>query len=243
VPRRPRPRPTLGFVALFDGTPASFAQWRVAGPGQFALADGVIVTGSRTLDDIGLLYYAPQRFGDFVLRLQFRITQPDDNSGVFVRFRDPTQPLPDALLAAGAFPNRDSYLNGSWIAVDTGFEAQIDEAAAGDPPGQDRHRTGAIYDIPIGTGAGEQVYQRGPALQPGTWHNYEITVMGDTYTVRLDGQQTSQFTNRDPLRGRAPSQDPASGYIGLQSHPFLNGHVDFRNIRIRDLWPAVMPAA
>jgi hypothetical protein len=231
--------PEPGFVTLFDGTEASFADWEVAGLDGFALEDGVIV--SRSVDeDLGLLYYAPRPFSDFVLRLQVRILDSADNSGIFIRFRDPRQPLPDSLLAASdavsLLPNRADYAtNGAWIGVDTGFEVQIDELAAGDVPDQDLHRTGAIYDIPIGSAPGEQVYQRGSELQPGEWHDLEVTVVGQTYTVLLDGEQTAMFTNLEPRRGLPAAEDADSGYIGVQSHPFNLGRVEFRDIRIREL--------
>ena len=224
-----------------------FANWRSTGTGTFDLVDGVIVTGSDTNDlgDLSLLYYAPRTFENFVLRLQFRVSDPADNSGVLVRFRDPSQPIPAADLAAPdaaeTYPSRDMYSEDSfWIAFDTGFEVQIEDAAIGNPfdasdDGQDQHRTAAIYNIPVGTDAGEQDYQRGQDLQPGVWNDLEIEVVGDTYTVRLNGQQTTTFTNPEPRRGQPPSEDPLFGYIGVHANPFNPGHVDFRAIRIREL--------
>jgi DNA-binding beta-propeller fold protein YncE len=241
--------PEPGFMSLFDGTESSFADWQAIGPIPFALEDGFIVTGSDVeLYDIGLLYYTPRAFGDFILRLQFRIADPADNSGVFVRFRDPVAPVPGDLLeqasAGAAFPNRDMYAaNGAWTAVDTGFEVQIDDMAAGEPDGEDRHRTGAIYDIPIGSNADQQAYQRGSALEPGRWYDLEVEVLGNTYTVRLDGELTTTFTNQNSHRGRAPADDSQSGYIGIQSHPYIAGHVAFRDIRIKDLSDSTPQAA
>jgi len=243
----PAATPEPGFVSLFDGSAESFANWRSTGTGTFDLVDGVIVTGSDTneLGDLSLLYYAPQTFENFVLRLQFRVSDPADNSGVLVRFRDPSQPIPAADLAAPdaaeTYPSRDMYSEDSfWTAFDTGFEVQIEDAAIGNPfddsdDGQDQHRTAAIYNIPVGTDAGEQDYQRGQDLEPGAWNDLEITVVGDTYTVRLNGQQTTTFTNPEPRRGQPPSEDPLFGYIGVHANPFNPGHVDFRAIRIQEL--------
>jgi len=49
---------------------------------------------------IGLLFYTPERFENFILRLDFLLPHPrganNDNSGVFVRFRDPR--LPDQRI-------------------------------------------------------------------------------------------------------------------------------------------------
>src|SRR5262249_12834062 len=144
---------------------------------------------ARPGGDIGLFFYTAQSFSDFTLRLQFRLDSRDDNSGVFVRFRDPRQPPPaglnDPRIAA----------NSAWLAVDTGFEVQIDEKAQ--PDGADMHRTAAIYAVPIGSGAGQQTYARGSSLRPGEWNDYEIAVTGDAYQVSLNGLQTANFTNND----------------------------------------------
>ena len=217
------------FQVLFDGTERAFNAWQMAGEGAFALVDGTIV--AQPGPGLGLLYYARKAFSDFTLRFQFRLDRLDDNSGVFVRFRDPRRPVPDRTNPAVAH----AYNNQAWVAVDTGFEIQIDEQAKGDPQrgipdGLDKHCTGAIYNIDVDLGVGTQTYQRGPWLVPGTWNDYEIDVQGDTYTVKLNGQQTTTFTNKDGYQGKSAQADPFSGYIGLQSH---TGRVAFRNIRIR----------
>ena len=212
-----------GFTSLFDGSAESFQQWQATGHGTFSLIDGVIVT--QPAEDLGLLYYTPYTFADFVLRFQFRLNRHDDNSGVFIRFRDPRLPVPDRVNPHISYP----YDNQAWVPVTTGFEVQIDELARGNPDGLDMHRTGAIYGISLGIQPGQQSYQRGPALRTGEWYNVEIKVVGDSYTVSLNGQRTTSFVNIDPLRGQSPELYPHSGYIGLQSH---TGIVAFRSIRI-----------
>jgi choline dehydrogenase-like flavoprotein len=217
-----------GFTALFDGTEGSLKSWQMAGPGTFTLIDGALIAEPGR--DLGLLYYRAHTFDDFVLRLQFRLDRVEDNSGIFVRFRDPRQPVPDRNDSKVSYP----YDNQAWVAVNTGFEVQIDEVARGNasqniPDGLNEHRTGAIYGIPLGQHAGAQAYHRGPILRPGVWYTYEIKVMGDSYTVRLNDSQTTTFTNMDTFRGKTPASDPQSGYIGLQIH---SGRVAFRNVRI-----------
>jgi hypothetical protein len=216
------PPPEPGFAYLFDGTEQTFKNWHTVGQGSFSLIDRLIITYPG--GDLGLLYFAPRTFGDFVLRLQFRLDTLDDNSGVFVRSRNPRLPVPDRNNPNITYP----YNNQAWVAVDTGFEVQIDEQAR--PAGLDKNRTSAIYDISLGPNIGQQQYQRGPVLQQGVWNDYEIEVTGDTYKVRLNGQQTTVFTNTDSFRGKSPTQDHRYGYIGLQAH---TGRVAFRNIRIK----------
>ena len=89
-----------GFTALFDGSVETFQRWQTLGRGAFSLVDGTIVT--QPGDDLGLLYYTPNTFADYVLRFQFRLNQLDDNSGVFVRFRDPRLPVQTSSRSAGA---------------------------------------------------------------------------------------------------------------------------------------------
>jgi hypothetical protein len=218
----PLPPPPLepGFQSLFDGTASSFAHWAQAGPGAMSLDTNEGVMVAQPGPDLGLWYFADKGFGDFVLRLQFRIDSLGDNSGVFLRFRDPRLPAPGL---GDPRVNTDP----AWIGVDTGFEAQIDETAR--PDGADMHRTGALYAVPT-AGPGAQMYSRGSALQPGAWNDYEVTVSGDTYRIRLNGHLTSTYTNPDASRAVSADQDPASGFIGLQQH---TGAVAFRAIRVK----------
>jgi hypothetical protein len=224
VPQPLPPAPETGFRYLFDGTDKTFSQWRGVGGGAFALTDGAIVP--QPAGELGLLYYAGRPFSDFILRLQVRVGSVRDNSGIFVRSRDPRRPVPDRTDPA----KLHSYANQAWVAVHTGFEVQIDDTAT--PDGLDKHRTGAIYDIETGGVPGGQSYQRPAPLVPGQWMDCEIEVRGDTYTVRLNGAQTTVFTNTDSRRGKPATADAASGFIGVQAH---TGMVGFRNIRIKEL--------
>jgi uncharacterized membrane protein len=215
-----------GFKHLFDNTFNSVEDWKFVGGGGFAIVNSVLE--AQPGDDWGILYYAAETFGDFDLRLDFRLDQIDSDSGVFVRFRDPLQPVPDRDDVAVTH----AYDKQQWVAVDTGFEVQIDELARGSDEERDEHRTGAIYDVPIGAEPGQQSYQRPAGLTPETWHQLEVVARGDTYHVNLDGTPTTSFTNTEAFRGQPPLAEASSGYIGLQS--FL-GHVAFRNVRIKTL--------
>lgn len=220
----------LGFHSLFNGTSGSFSQWQLAGRGNFSLIAGELIVEPG--NDLGLLFLATQTFSDFRLKLEFQLGRIDDNSGIFVRFRNPGLPVPDRNIPGVSYP----YNNQAFVGVDTGFEIQIDELARGTPNGLDEHRTGAVYGIPIGANPGQQDYRRGPALVPGEWNIYEIEVRGNTYVVRLNGQQTTRFINTDLFRGKANSTSPDSGYIGIQSH---TGRLKFRNVQVMELPPAL----
>ena len=245
------PQSEAGFRPLFDGTAATFKNWRLAGPG----GGGMIhLNGERiSYGDGGLrlFFYATELFGDFTLRLQFRILDAaNHNSGVFVRFPRPALDLTDPLKARTANEQFFDPGNPAWKPVISGFEIQIDDTARGDsskdfygirpePDGKFKNRTGAIYKIQAGDRVWHlnfnepalQTYTPGPPLVPGAWFEYEIVVQADDYAVFLtslqSGQrvQTSSFHNTDVHRGRAP------GCIGIQSYP--GSTVAWRHIRIR----------
>lgn len=196
-------------ITLFDGTLSN--DWRMStiknqpgrdDPGHFQLENGALVAYPGT--DLGLLWYARPTPPNFVLELEWRLNASDDNSGVFVRFPD--------LDSKG-------YDNTAWVAVNFGFEIQIDER--GMPDGAPDHTTGAIYDQP------NQDFTRVVANPPGAWNNFEISVKDQTYRVRMNGRDVTHFVNTDPARGA-----PSPAYVGLQTH---TGHVAFRNIRLRPL--------
>jgi len=210
------------FEYIFDGTNASFSKWLQAGGGAFALVNGEMVAQPGG-GEIGLCYFS-RPLGNFTLRLEFKLSANDNNSGVFVRFRNPRLPVPDRLN-----PNITYlYGNQAWVGVDTGFEVQIDETAR--PDGADKHRTGAIYNILTEpNGPTFQQYNRPDPLRVGVWNEYEIEVIDQTYKVRLNGKLVTTFTNTDSYRGKPSTVDPDSGFIGLQCE---SGRVAFRNIRI-----------
>jgi hypothetical protein len=245
------PQPEAGFRPLFDGTDATFKKWRLAGPaggGMLHLNGELVSYGGGGLR---LFYYAAETFGDFTLRLQFRIFDPaNHNSGVFLRFPRPTLPLSDALKAR--IPNEPSFDagNAAWKPVLSGFEVQIDDNARGDsqkdfygikpePDGKFKNRTGAIYKIQAGDRVfhlnfnepAVQNYTPGPPLVPGVWFEYEIVVQGNDYTVFLTNtqtgvrKQTTSFHNTDGVRGLSP------GFIGVQ--PYSDNTVAWRHIRIK----------
>lgn len=245
--------PEAGFRALFDGTVKTFKHWQLAGPGGGGMAhiDGEMVS----YGDGGLrqFFYATELFGDFTLRMQFRIFDAaNHNSGVFLRFPRPTLDLISELAPRTANEPFFDAGNPAWKPVISGFEVQIDDNARGDsgkdfwgispePDGKFKNRTGAIYKIPAGDRVwhlgfnepAEQNYTPGPALVPGVWFEYEIAVQGDDYTVFLtnlqSGQrtQTTSFRNTDTDRGRAP------GCIGIQA--YSGSTVAWRHIRIKTM--------
>ena len=245
------PQSEAGFRALFDGTAATFSRWRLAGPagGGMLHVNGEMVSYGD--GGLRLFYYATETFGDFTLRLQFKIFDPArQNSGVFIRFPRPTLDLPPPLQMRTTHEIPFDPNNPAWKPVIAGFEVQVDDNAIGDstkdfygirpePNGLFKNRTGAIYKIQAGdriwhlnrNEPAVQNYTPGPSLVPGVWFEYEIAVQGNNYTVFLTNTQTgartqtTSFNNTDAERGRSP------GFIGVQVYP--GNPFAWRHIRIR----------
>jgi hypothetical protein len=91
--------------------------WEQAGPGSFSVEDDGVI---ESHGGMGLLWYRAREFEEYVLHLDFRLTDVSNNSGVFVGFPD----------VAGD----------PWVAVREGEEVQINDNPDGDP-----QKTGAIY--------------------------------------------------------------------------------------------------
>ena len=202
------PDAPASFIPLFDGS--SLAGWRMAGRGSFTVDAGALV--AQPGDDLGLLWSTVPTPADFLLRLEWRRTNYDDNSGVFIRFPD---------------PDSKGYDNTAYVGVHWGLEIQIDDT--GHPDGAPLHTTGAIYEQP------NQMLALVPSRPVGEWNTYEIEARGQRYTVRLNGTQVTQLLYAgDAVRpDRAlPSTPGDDRFIGLQTH---TGNVAFRAIEIRAL--------
>jgi hypothetical protein len=212
--------PKAGFTVLFNG--ASLQGWQMStirnqpgrnDPGHFIVTNGALVAVPGT--DIGLLWHTQPTPPDFVLELEWRRWQEDANSGVFVRFSD---------------PGSRNFNNTAFVAVDFGFEVQIDQLAA--PDGLPIHKTAAIYGF-----QGPANPDTLPVHPVGEWNAFEIRVQGQNYTVALNGMPVTTFTfvpgsdALHPDRG-LPSTNSVPRFIGLQTH---TGRVAFRHIQIKAL--------
>ena len=206
-----------GFQSLFDG--AALGDWKMStirnqpgrdNPGTFLVRRGALE--SRPGTDLGMLWLARPTPPRYVLRLEWMMTAPDDNSGVFVAFPHPEQ---------------QGYDNTAYVGINFGFEIQIDELAR--PDNAPIHRTGAVYSFKGPTD--------GPLIvhPPGEWNGYEITVDGADLTVGLNGQIVNRFhftgDPQSPQRG-LPSTPQKPRFIGLQTH---TGRVLFRRIQWKAL--------
>jgi len=202
--------PDSGFTMLFNGSDTS--RWRMSkitnqpgkdNPGTFLVVDRSLE--SLPGNDLGLFWNIDPTPQNFILKLEWLGWRDDDNSGVFLRFPD---------------PNSKGYNNTAYVAIDFGFEVQIDQIGQGNPPGLDIHKTGAIYSFAA---------PQNPNVRPsGQWNEFEIHAQAQTYTVFLNGAKITEYVNPDLVRGS--TANPC--FIGLQTH---TGRVAFRRIQIKAL--------
>ncbi|MFL6356806.1 MAG: DUF1080 domain-containing protein [Nitrososphaeraceae archaeon] len=179
------------FTYLFNGK--SIDGWRMAGPGKF-----VFIEYDKSLQSeggMGLLWYTKKKYKDFVLRIDWKVSRTNDNSGIFIRFSNPD--------------------NDPWIAVNTGYEIQIDDLAM--PDGNPLHKTGAIYNFAAPSNPQSKLISE--------WNTFEIEATSQKYSIILNGEKViPEFTGNRLIEG----------YIGIQNHD-ADSHVSFKNIRIKEI--------
>ena len=186
------------FTPLFRGL---LSDWQMAGAGRFNVIGGEVLESEG---GPGVFWYTRAAFADFVLCIDWRLSSPEDNSGVYLRFP-----------ALGT----DDPENDWQLADRQGYEVQIDDRGY-DPETKSfnspLHLTGAIYKL-------------APALKHasrpvGAWNTFVIEAQGHRLSVRLNGELVSSLT--------ADDSRPLRGHIGLQTH-HRGARVQFRNLLIR----------
>lgn len=176
-------------MVLFNGRDLS--GWTIQNNGQFSVEDGVLRVNKGT----GWLR-SDESFSDFTLKMEFRFLEPKANSGIFVR----------------TAPTSHADQNG-W--PDNGVQVQCMDTLEGDL------HLGAM--IPYGAPPFEWVSNRETlrkAYKPtGEWQTYEITCVGETLSVKLNGELiTLAIGIKNP-----------TGRIGIQGE---HGRLEFRKIEV-----------
>ena len=168
---------------LFNGK--DMTGWKHVGKGSFTVENGAL----KTEGGMGLLTYTEEKFGDAVIRVVYKTSSPEDNSGVFIRI--PVEP------------------EDAWYPVHFGNEVQIHDGV--DP----LYRTGAIYTF---SGAGEYPASRsGWNTMEIRLEGSQTTVTVNGKVINeFDGAGEAPARKSASAPRRGPRPD--SGYIGLQNH-------------------------
>lgn len=170
-----------GFVPLVDGT---IEGWEMIGAGHFKKFGHVLETDGG----IGLLVYRKEKFKDFVLKMDWRVLNVTDNSGVYVRVPEIDKNDPQWLEEANK-----------------GWEVQIDERGFDSTTNTEHDplkTTGAVYDVSPAVALVSKPVRE--------WNSFEIKVKKQNVKVLLNGVLVSEVKND---ASRFPE-----GYVGLQNH-------------------------
>jgi len=190
---------------LFNGK--DLTGWKHVGPGAMLVEDGMI----HGKGGMGLLYWTGEKFGNCIIRVEYKMRDTNSNSGVFIRI--PIEPREE------------------WMPVNYGYEVQIDnhpELSKED----DYHITGTLYSLtkPLAK----------PGKPGPEWNTMEITMDGPTTIVFVNGVKVTEFKEGDPVPDRKFDFEPFRGprpeygFIGLQNHGD-NDVVFFRKVEVKPL--------
>jgi hypothetical protein len=119
-----------------------------------------------------------------------------------------------AIADSGVFLRFPDPGQDPWVAVKKGHEMEI-----GDPnPTDPTWRTGSIYPFAASVKANTKPV--------GQWNTFEITCNGQEYTVRINGEVVTRWTDSKARTSH--------GFIGLQNYNDKKT-VRYRNLRIQEL--------
>ena len=220
------------FSSLFNGRDLSGWKIPAGDNGHWRVVDGVIDYDAESEAAGDKSLWSAQEFGDFVLRVEWRIkSTPYTNPSVpIIRFDGTQKKDASGKEIRIAVPDSDSgiYLRGS-------SKAQVN--IWGWPTGSGEvygYRTDASMPAAVRAGV---TPKRNADRDIGAWNSFEITMRGSRLTVVLNGEEVVSHAE---LPGVA-----ARGAIALQHHgekkngvwvqpPSL---VQFRNISIKLIGP------
>jgi type 1 glutamine amidotransferase len=194
------------WITLFDGDQEDLQKHWGNGreaivPNGWSVKDGALAAVGK-----GPMIWTKDKFGDFVLDVEFKTT---GNSGIFFRTGNPGNP------------------------VQTGFEMQVENSGGKKNPG--KHDCGALYDAlaPSANPVKNNEWNRAVITCQGS--KVQIAINGtQIIDADLDKWDTPR-KNPDGSKNKyktALKDFPREGYIGFQQH----GHpVLYRNIRVKPL--------
>jgi len=200
-----RSQDSSGWRQLFNGK--DLTGWKHVGPGEQYVEDGLI----KSHGGMGLLYWTAEKFGNWTIRVVFRMRDENSNSGVFIRI--PIEPREE------------------WMPVHYGFEVQIDNKPELSDE-DDYHYTGMLYSLtkPLAK----------PGKPGPEWNTMEITLDGSRTIVYVNGVKVTDYKEGDPVPARKFDFEPfrgprpESGYLGIQNHSDKDV-VFFKEVSVKQL--------
>ncbi len=178
----------------------------VAGGGKpgFTVEDGAI----RTQPGGGLLWYTREKIGNATLRVIYKMSDPEGNSGIFIRI--PSEP-----------PNED-------FAIHHGIEVQIDDRD------NDWHCTGVLYSMTKALARPSKPAGEWNTMDITLQGLRTIVKLNNVLVTDYDG--VSPVPERTHPYEPQLGPRPESGFIALQHHD-NRAILYFREISVRPLAP------
>ena len=208
-----------GFISIFNGKDLSGWKSNEETPGSFSVEDGMLKVANGRAH---LFYVGPDgkaEFKNFVLKLKVK-TMPKANGGIYFH----------TVFAEKGWPP-------------SGYECQVNASHT------DARKTGSLYGVvdvlalapgqeaPAGSLLSHLV-EKAPN-NDGEWFDYEISVIGKTITLKVNGKTTVEWTEPegfDPtkaLKGM-PGRKLGSGTFAIQGHdPESTAY--YKDIQVRAL--------
>jgi hypothetical protein len=189
-----------GWRPIFNGRNTD--GWQMTGPGELRLEQGELIT----YGGMGLFWFTKEKFGNCRIRVLFKPTVANDNSGVFIRIPEPPKD--------------------PWDAVHHGYEVQIENH------GDEWHRTGCLYSISRAKAkVNARVNEWNIMMITLDGKRTIVEVNGVLVTDYTEGDPVPAKTKEyEPERGPRPE----SGFIGLQNHDDER-RVHFREVSVAPL--------
>jgi hypothetical protein len=188
---------------LFNGK--NLDGWAVADAGgkpAFTVEDGAI----RTQPGNGILWYTREKIGNATVRVVYKMSRPEANSGIFIRI--PAEPTDE------------------WFSVNHGIEVQIDDRD------NDWHSTGVLYSMTRAKARPSKPAGEWNTMDITLDGLRTIVKLNGVLVTDYDGVSPvpPKAQPWEPERGPRPE----SGYLALQHHDD-NAVICFREISVLPL--------
>ena len=227
--QQPKPDADDGFVAIFDGN--SMAGWETPDPSYWSISEGALTgtitpqhpcTVNQYLVWTGNADAPAGELADFELKLKSKV---NGRGGINNGFQFRSRLLPDQDMAGYQV---DNNLQTDWLVRLYDEFGRHTLAYRGEQTTFDEQGKRTTSKLEVDT-------IRAPfKLQE--WHEYHLICVGNKLTLKVNGELVAEVTDRDPRR-----QD-LQGKLGLQLHSGPETNVQFRDIRLKTLKRAELPA-
>lgn len=216
------PAADRGFKRIFDGK--TFGGWKAADMSFWSIEDCAItgkITKEHPLKANLYLIWQGGELGDFELKLKSRVF---GSKGINNGFQFRSKEWPDHDLAGYQV---DNNLDTDWLVRLYDEHGREDLARRG-------HRT--VFDTTGKATTTDIEEAQGPAwFKLENWHEYDLKCEGPHLVLKVDGRLAAEVIDNDP------KQQDFSGILGLQLHTGPPTTVQFKDIQLKILKPAVDP--